>query len=205
MKNAETPVMKLLIYGAMSSLGGALMAEFLRRQHEVIVILDDLNALAPRPGLRTKTGGLGDAEQVLQSVAGCSAVLCLLGAVAPNDPQAQLQITQALVGGLQRANIRRLILIGDFAVLDSAGPDQAEQLRKAEQIVDLLQRSPLHWTLVNAPHSVAGLTIEHFHPISDSLEPGVKESVRTLAGVAAGIADELSLNLHLGEHINFVS
>jgi putative NADH-flavin reductase len=34
------------------SLGGALMAELLRRQHEVIAILDDLNVLAPRPGLR---------------------------------------------------------------------------------------------------------------------------------------------------------
>lgn len=54
MKNAETPVVKVVLYGAMASLGGALMAELLRRQHEVIAILDDLTALAPRPGLRTK-------------------------------------------------------------------------------------------------------------------------------------------------------
>ena len=51
MKNAETPVVKVVLYGAMSSLGSALMAEMLRRQHEVIAILDDLTALAPRPGL----------------------------------------------------------------------------------------------------------------------------------------------------------
>ena len=50
MKNAETPVVKVVLYGAMSSLGSALMAEMLRRQHEVIAILDDLTALAPRPG-----------------------------------------------------------------------------------------------------------------------------------------------------------
>ena len=63
MKNAETPVVKLVLYGAMSSLGSALMAEMLRRQHEVIAILDDLTALAPRPGLRAKSGGnLFDAE-----------------------------------------------------------------------------------------------------------------------------------------------
>jgi putative NADH-flavin reductase len=36
MKNAETPVVKVVLYGAMSSLGSALMAEMLRRQHEVI-------------------------------------------------------------------------------------------------------------------------------------------------------------------------
>ena len=74
MKNAETPAIKVVLYGAMSSLGGALMAEMLRRQHEVIAILDDLTALAPRPGLRTKTGDLFDPERVKQSVAGASAV-----------------------------------------------------------------------------------------------------------------------------------
>lgn len=80
MKNAETPVIKVVLYGAMSSLGSALMAEMLRRQHEVIAILDDLTALAPRPGLRTKTGDLFDPERVKQSVAGASAVVCLLNA-----------------------------------------------------------------------------------------------------------------------------
>ena len=30
MKNAETPVVKVVLYGAMSSLGSALMAEMLR-------------------------------------------------------------------------------------------------------------------------------------------------------------------------------
>jgi len=57
-----------------------LMAEMLRRQHEVIAILDDLNVLAPRPGLRTKSGDLFDADRVKQSVAGSSAVICLLDA-----------------------------------------------------------------------------------------------------------------------------
>jgi hypothetical protein len=33
MKNAETPTVKVVLYGAMASLGGALMAELLRRQH----------------------------------------------------------------------------------------------------------------------------------------------------------------------------
>ncbi|WP_166364728.1 NAD(P)-dependent oxidoreductase [Pseudomonas akapageensis] len=204
MKNAETPVMKLVLYGAASSLGSALMAELLRRQHEVIAILDDLNALASRPGLHTKTGGLHDAEQVKQSVAGCTAVICLLDALAPDDSQVQLDMTRVLIDGLHRMNIRRLLLIGDFAVLDSASDQQAEQLRAAEQIVDLLQRSQLRWTLVNAPKGVAGLTIEHFRQVDHSLEPGLAEPLNRLSRVAAGLADELMLNLHIGEHVNFV-
>lgn len=113
MKNAETPVVKVVLYGAMSSLGSALMAEMLRRQHEVIAILDDLNALAPRPGLRTKTGDLFDAQRVKQSVAGSSVVICLLDApglpfnsehvektIVPG-PVEQVLAVDALIEGLQ--------------------------------------------------------------------------------------------------------
>ena len=97
MKNAETPTVKVVLYGAMASLGGALMAELLRRQHEVIAILDDLNVLAPRPGLRTKSGDLFDAERVNQSVAGSSAVICLLD--APGLPFSSDQVERAVVLG----------------------------------------------------------------------------------------------------------
>jgi len=124
MKNAETPVVKVVLYGAMSSLGSALMAEMLRRQHEVIAILDDLTALAPRPGLRTKTGDLFDAKRVKQSVAGCSAVICLLDApglpmnsehveksIVPG-PVEQVLAVDALIDGMQASGIARLFLVG---------------------------------------------------------------------------------------------
>lgn len=133
MKNAETPVVKVVLYGAMSSLGSALMAEMLRRQHEVIAILDDLTALAPRPGLRTKNGDLFDAQRVKQSVAGCSAVICLLDApglpissehvektIVPG-PVEQVLAVDALIDGLQAASIGRLFVVGHFEELDEPG------------------------------------------------------------------------------------
>lgn len=213
MKNAETPVIKLVLYGAMSSLGSALMAESLRRQHEVIAILDDLTALAPRPGLRTKGGSLFEADEVQRSVAGCSAVICLLdasglpGSPIPGkvaDPLAQVQATDALVEGLQAAGIRRLVLVGNFAVLDDPPAHTSLPHHTAEEILDTLRSSPLDWTLVNAPRAAAGLGIEHFNQVGDSLEPGLAESLRRLHGVAVGINDELHLNLHLREHVEFV-
>ncbi|MNE93436.1 hypothetical protein D3C80_1912890 [compost metagenome] len=81
---------------------------------------------------------------------------------------------------------------------------QAAELHNAEQIVDLLLHSQLQWTLVNAPKGVVGLTVEHFSQVSQSLEPGLAEPLDRLARVAAGLADELMLNLHIGEHVNFV-
>ncbi len=205
MKNAETPVTKIVLFGAISSLGSALMAEMLRRQHEVIAILDDLNALAPRPGLRTKVGSLFDAERVSESVAGSSAVICLLDAkVLPVgaehdlpdtdlDLQEQTRATQTLLACMQRMDIKRLILVGDFADMDDSLP-----------MIQYLRASAVNWTLVNAPQGVAGLSIEHFSQVSSTLEPGLAEPLERLARVAAGIADELRLNLHVRELVNFV-
>ncbi|KFE53677.1 NAD(P)-dependent oxidoreductase [Pseudomonas syringae] len=205
MKNAETPVIKIVLFGAISSLGSALMAEMLRRQHEVIAILDDLNALAPRPGLRTKVGSLFDAERVSESIAGSSAVICLLDAkVLPVgaehdrpdsdlDVQEQTRATQTLLAGMQRMNIKRLILVGDFVDMDDSRP-----------MFQSLRASDVSWTLVNAPQGVAGLSIEHFSQVSSSLEPGLAEPLERLARVAAGIADELRLNLHVRELVNFL-
>ncbi|WP_223455128.1 MULTISPECIES: NAD(P)-dependent oxidoreductase [unclassified Pseudomonas] len=217
MKNAETPVVKVVLYGAMSSLGSALMAEMLRRQHEVIAILDDLNALAPRPGLRTKTGDLFDAQRVKQSVAGSSVVICLLDApglpfnsehiektIVPG-PVEQVLAVDALIDGMQAANIARLFLVGDFDVLDDPEAEDSLQRHAAEEIREALQSSPLHWTLVNEPRGVPGLTIEHFAQIGGNLEPGLAEPLRRLARTAVGIADELHLNLHIREHVNFIA
>jgi putative NADH-flavin reductase len=217
MKNAETPVVKVVLYGAMSSLGSALMAEMLRRQHEVIAILDDLTALPPRPGLRTKSGDLFDAERVKQSVAGSTAVVCLLDApglpfnseyvektIIPG-PVEQVLAVDALIEGMQASHIARLFLVGDFEVLDEPEIEDRLQRHAAEEIREALQSSDLQWTMVNAPRGVPGLTIEHFSQVSSSLEPGLKEPLERLSRVAVGIADELQLRLHVGEHVNFIA
>ncbi|MCP3748251.1 NAD(P)H-binding protein [Pseudomonas sp. SBB6] len=204
MKNAETPAFKLVLLGGLSSLGSALMAELLKRQHEVIAVVDDLNSLAPRPGLHFKTGGLDNPDQAEQSVAGGSAVVCLLPALAPDDFAAQLRMSQALIAGMSRTTIRRLLLVGDFDVLDHSEGHSEQQRTCADQIVDLLQRSQLHWTLVNTPQQIAGLGIEHFHQTHGTLEPGLAEPLQRLARVAAAMVDALELKLHHGEHVNFV-
>jgi len=206
-----------VLYGAMSSLGSALMAEMLRRQHEVIAILDDLTALAPRPGLRTKAGDLFDAQRVKQSVAGGSAVICLLDApglpmnsehieksIVPG-PVEQVLAVDALIDGMQAAGITRLFVVGDFEVLDDPEIEDPLQRHAAEEIREALQSSTLHWTMVNAPRGVPGLTLEHFSHVSSSLEPGLAKPLERLNRVAVGIADELHFNLHVGEHVNFVA
>jgi hypothetical protein len=111
----------------------------------------------------------------------------------------------ALIDGMQAAGISRLFLVGDFEVLDDPEIDDPLQRHAAEEIREALQSSPLHWTLVNAPRGVPGLSIGHFSHISTNLEPGLAEPLERLNRVAVGIADELWLNLHVGEHVSFVA
>lgn len=221
MKNAETPVMKVALFGAISSFGSALMAELLRCQHEVIAIVDDLNVLAPRPGLRTKAGNLFSADRVCESIAGCSAVIVLLDAkifpVGPAHerepknlkPEEQLIATQTVLTCLRRMQIKRLILVADIQLL----PDQPladyqdpnlDQFQASALIVDSLRNSDANWTLVSAPQGVAGLSIEHFSQTAGTVEPGLEVPLEVLGRVAAGIADELKLNLHVRQYVNFV-
>ncbi|MCT8164354.1 MULTISPECIES: NAD(P)-dependent oxidoreductase [unclassified Pseudomonas] len=205
MKNAETPVFKLVLFGADSSLGNALMVELLSRQHEVTAVVQDLNRHAPRPGLHFKIGGLDSADQAEQAAAGGSAVIALLSQLAPGDLPAQTRMSATLLAGLARTTIRRLLLVGDFAVLDMPGHYTDEQRICVDRIVDGLQRSDLHWTVINAPEDCPGLGIEHFRTVQGTLEPAIAEPVRRLAGIAAGMVDMLELDLHRGEHLNFVT
>lgn len=204
MKNAETPVFKLVLFGPESSLGNALMVELLSRQHEVIAVVDDLNRHSPRPGLHFKIGGLGDAHQAEQGAAGGSAVIALLPALAPGDLPGQARLSEALVAGLAHTTIRRLLLVGDFDVLDEPSKYSEMERDCVAQVVDGLQRSALYWTLINAPQELAGLGMEHFRNTEGTLEPGLAEPLRRLARIAAGIVDMLELDLHRGEHLNFV-
>ncbi|MBV4532197.1 NAD(P)H-binding protein [Pseudomonas sp. SWRI107] len=204
MKNAETPALKLVLLGAESSLGNALTVQLLARQHEVIAIVDDLSRHTARPGLHYKIGGLADADQAEQSMAGGSAVIALLSALAPGDLPTQRKLCEALLAGLARTTIRRLLLVGDFQVLEGASGHSSLERECMDRIVDGLQRSGLQWTVINAPDDAPGLSIEQFRHNEAALAPDQAKRLRDLARVAAGLVDTLELGLHKGEHLNFV-
>lgn len=187
MLNAETPRLKFALYGAQGSLGSAVLVELLSRQHEAVALLDDLNALTARPGLRTKPGDLHDPTSVSESVAGMDAVLCLFDAAAPPDTFASA--VRALLEGLPRVAVDRLLLVADFPHLAGQPP-----------VVAALQRlaaDPLRWTLIDAAPVQPGLGID------DLAAAGDEPSLQALRRLAAGIVDELEQPLHLRERIHF--
>ena len=201
MLNAETPRLKFALYGAHSSLGNALLCELLTRQHEAVALVDDLNSMTVRPGLRAKTGDLFDAVSVSQSVAGLDAVICLYdspslatasGAAANHQPHDLYQAVDALLSGLPKVGVERLVLVAD---LSAKGDDP--------NVTAALQRiaaHPLKWTLVDANADGDDLSIEDFSVIDD-LDPSDRRV--QLRRIAAGIVDELETPQHLHEQIHF--
>lgn len=195
MLNAETPRLKFALYGAHSSLGNALLCELLTRQHEVVAVVDDLNSLAARPGLRSKPGDLFDATSVARSVAGMDAVLCLLDSPElPTGPEAQARslyrAIESLLAGMPRVDVDRLLLIGDIPRLAASAEGEAALQR--------LVGHPLRWTLVEAQASGSDLSIEDF---VGELEAGSRQE--QLRRIAAGIVDELESPQHVHQQIHF--
>ncbi|TLX56325.1 NADH-flavin reductase [Stutzerimonas nosocomialis] len=202
MRNAETPRLKFALYGAHSSLGSALICELLSRQHEAVALMDDLNSLAARPGLRTKLADLQDPESVSESVAGFDAVICLHNSprlphspdhTAPHGPQGFYQAVDALLVGMPRVQVRRLILVADFDALAGAP--------EVEAALQRLATHPLDWTLVNAPPAGHGLSIDDLSVVPTDKPDDPRYQLRR---IAAGIVDELETPRHLHERINFV-
>ena len=203
MLNAETPRLKFAVYGAHDDLGSALLVELLSRQHEAVALLDDLNSLSARPGLRTKPGDLFDPVSVSESVAGMDAVICLnhtprlpsTDAITGESPRRDFyQAVEALLLGLQRVGVERLLLIADFPAI--------ERQPEVEAALQRLAAHPLDWTLVDAPPAGNQLTVE---ALAEAAGKGEANPYRDLQRIAAGIVDELERPQHLHQRIHFRS
>ncbi len=203
MLNAETPRLKFAVYGAHDDLGSALLVELLSRQHEAVALLNDLNSLSARPGLRTKPGDLFDPLSVSESVAGMDAVICLYhtprlpstDAITGESPRRDFyQAVEALLLGLQRVGVERLLLIADFPAI--------ERQPEVEAALQRLAAHPLDWTLVDAPPAGNQLTVE---ALAEAAGKGEANPYRDLQRIAAGIVDELERPQHLHQRIHFRS
>ncbi|MET1079797.1 MAG: NADH-flavin reductase [Pseudomonas sp.] len=205
MRNLETAVRKFALYGVHCSLGSALLVELLNRQHETLAVLEDLNALSARPGLRTKLGSLQVADGhpreglergIVESVAGMHGVVCVLnspalfgGALSASRLAAVQQPIEGLLQALPQAGVEHLLLIDHFDWLD-----QPEAQPLHTQLLD----SPLPWTLVNAL-----AVTEQFH-LDDLRHPeGLAEDDprRPLVTYANAVVDELESPCHLRQRL----
>ncbi len=205
MKNLETPAVKLLLYGAQSALGSALMVEALHRQYEVGTVLTDLNAITARPGIRAMTGNLFDALSVSQAVVGKDAVICVLSSPSlpagledchDQDFSQVYSAVSALIDGMGITGVRRLMLIDRLKWLEQSPSSPAPA---AEHLQRRLLESELDWTLVESPEGYEPNL--YFDDFVHTPEREKVASVQWLRRFATAVLDELMLGNHLHQRL----
>ncbi|OLS64404.1 NAD(P)H-binding protein [Pseudomonas putida] len=189
MHNLETPHLKLGVFNPLDSLGQALIAAALHRQHEVSALLDDLNRITARPGLRCKLGSLDSVDTVKRAVAGLEVVFACLGAEPEEDlpPQCGCLIDAALGLG-DRAP--RLFLLGHWQWL--VNPDDSDGQAMSAGLRRSLDVSGLDWTLVEMPDLLPGLRIDDFSGADTTISPEARRAL----DCAEALLDEMRLGLH---------
>ncbi|MBD9504257.1 NAD(P)H-binding protein [Pseudomonas sp. BGr12] len=190
MHNLETPTLKLGLFKPSGSFGQALIAGALQRQHEVTVLLDDLNRLRARPGLRCKLGSLDSSIVVSQAVSGLDVVFAFLADQPAEELPPQCG---ALIDGALRAEVPRLLLVGHWGWL--VEPADADQEQLGAGLARSLEVSGLDWTLVEAPPMPEGLRIDDF---SRAGSASAEDSALALS-YAEALLDEMQLSLHSGQ------
>ena len=116
--------MRIVVFGATGNVGQRVAREALRRGHEVVGVVRDPAAVQPPdPRVKLVKGDATDAESVAQAARGADAVV---SAISPR-PNARglaaprlVDNTRALLAGLRKADVRRVLYVGGASSLEVA-------------------------------------------------------------------------------------
>lgn len=113
--------MKFAIFGATGWVGGAVTQETLSRGHEVTAVVRDPSRIKLKhPKLRVVTGDATDPASVASVVAGHDAVIASIGGRTGGHHEVVPAAARALLVGLARGGVKRLVWVGGAGSLEVA-------------------------------------------------------------------------------------
>ncbi|WP_376797068.1 NAD(P)-dependent oxidoreductase [Thermogemmatispora sp.] len=115
--------MKLIVFGATGNIGQRIIQEALNRGHEVKGVARHPERLAlSHPRFSLEAGNVLDPAEVARLVSGYDVVISAIGPAreTAEDPRVVVQAAQALIEGLKRAGVRRLVVVGGAGSLEVA-------------------------------------------------------------------------------------
>jgi putative NADH-flavin reductase len=112
--------MKIALIGATGFIGSAILQEALHRGHEVTAIVRDLTKLTPHPRLHPHEADVQNEDEVARCVAGQDAVISAFnpGWSTSDIYNQQVRGTRAIINGVKKADIHRLLFVGGAGSLE---------------------------------------------------------------------------------------
>lgn len=155
--------MKVALIGGTGFVGTALLEELLRRGHQVTALARSPGKLAARPGLTVVTADALQSDQVAHAVEGHDAVISAYnpGWQEPRIHDVFLQGTRAIIEGVKRSGVKRLLVVGGAGSLYVAPglqlvdtpqfPAEWKQgaLAAREALNQIRNETSLDWTFVS--------------------------------------------------------
>lgn len=112
--------MKIALIGATGFVGSAILKEALERGHEVTAIARHPEKLQPHAKLRPQKGDVYNSDEVARLVAGHDAVISAFnpGWSNPDIYNQQVKGTQAIINGVKKAGVTRVLWVGGAGGLE---------------------------------------------------------------------------------------
>ncbi|MGG4552426.1 NAD(P)-dependent oxidoreductase [Paenibacillus humicus] len=154
--------MKIVIYGSTGTIGKAILAEALRRGHEVTAVVRNTSKLEAEAGqerLHLLTGDILMPESIAQAVEGKDLVISAYGPQFGEEDELP-EAARSLVEGVKRGGVRRLIVVGGAGGLETESgvqlmdtpefPEEIRPLARAhEEAYHVYRASDLLWTVLS--------------------------------------------------------
>ena len=197
--------MNIVIYGASGMIGQRVTREALNRGHHVTAIMRNPEKLTiTAPNLTFKQGNMLDAESVARDIAGADAVINATRQNVNEPSQTYVNAANALIAGLTRAGVRRLIVVGGAGSLEVApglqlvdSPDFNPAWRPGalgmRDALDVYRKADLDWTYFSPANVIApGERTGQYRTGTDQLVTNEKGESRISAeDYAVALIDEL--------------
>jgi len=205
--------MQIALIGATGFVGSKVLAEALTRGHQVTALVRTPAALSTRAGLDAAAVDVNDAAAVARAVAGHDAVVSAFNAPRGNPDFAALYLkaVRAIIDGVKRSGVKRVLLVGGAGSLYVAPGVQlvdtpqfpaeyrteAQAARAALNLIS--DESRLDWSFISpAPILAPGQRTGQFRLGGDEvLMNGDKPGNISVEDLAVAIVDELEMPRHL--------
>jgi uncharacterized protein len=155
--------MKIALIGATGFVGSAILQEALDRGHEVAAIVRSPDKLILHAKLHPKKGDVYNEDEVAQLVTGHDAVISAFnpGWSNPDIYNQQIKGTRAIIDGVKKAGVKRLLFVGGAGSLEVKPGVQSVDLPEfpseykqgalaTREALNLLRREPtLDWSFLS--------------------------------------------------------